>query len=118
MTRTLTPYRRKYLVLAVSKARHKLKERAVEYKGGKCSKCGYDKCLAAFDFHHLDPDQKDFRISGGHYRSFENIRAELDKTVLLCANCHREVHDEMYQMAAQERWEELRQDPPPRGRPS
>ena len=66
---------------------------AIEYKGGKCVKCGYNKCNAALDFHHLDPTQKEFNLgSHGHTRSWERMKVELDKCILLCANCHREIH--------------------------
>lgn len=67
-----------------------LKERAVAYLGGRCNICGYDKCPSAFDFHHIDPTEKDFVISSK--TSWEAIEPELRKCVLLCANCHREVH--------------------------
>ena len=66
---------------------------AKQYKGGKCVLCGYNKYLGALDFHHLDPTQKGFEISTrGLTRSWEKIRKELDKCVLVCANCHRELH--------------------------
>ena len=66
------------------------KLRAVEYKGGKCQRCGYSAYYGALEFHHRDPSQKDFTI--GHVnRKWDNIVAELDKCDLLCANCHREV---------------------------
>lgn len=68
-----------------------LKLKAVEYKGNKCYICGYSKCLAALDFHHRDPTKKDFAIAA-KMTSFEQVRAELDKCDLLCANCHRELH--------------------------
>lgn len=78
---------------AVQKRRDKVKRMAVEYKGGKCSTCGYDKCIAAMEFHHPNAD-KDFGISElGYTRAWEKIRAELDKCVMLCANCHREAHN-------------------------
>ncbi|QTO46333.1 hypothetical protein [Burkholderia latens] len=71
----------------------KLKEMAVEYKGGKCERCGYEKCLKALQFHHTDPSKKDFGIAeSGHTRSFEKMKIELDKCLLLCANCHCEEH--------------------------
>jgi len=70
--------------------RLELKERAIAYLGGHCVLCGYDKCPSAFDFHHLDPVEKDFVISAK--TSWETIEPELKKCVLLCANCHREVH--------------------------
>lgn len=79
----------------VSDRRRELKLLAVEYKGGCCEKCGYDKCIAALEFHHLDPNEKDFGISSsGHTRSFEKLKIELDKCIMVCANCHREIHDE------------------------
>lgn len=78
----------------VSDRRRKLKMLSVEYKGGCCEKCGYDKCIAALEFHHLDPSKKDFSISqDGSTRSFEKIKIELDKCIMVCANCHREIHD-------------------------
>ena len=65
---------------------------AIEYKGGKCENCGYDNCRKAFEFHHIDPTTKEFTISAGHTRSWDRMKKEIDKCVLLCANCHREVH--------------------------
>lgn len=71
--------------------RNRVKDMAVHYKGGKCVLCGYSKCSKALHFHHLNPKDKDFTISGGT-RSFENIREELDKCILVCSNCHAEIH--------------------------
>jgi len=80
---------------AVQTRRKKVKELAIEYKGGSCQKCGYNKCNAALEFHHLDPSEKDFSISAsGNTRGWELIKKELDKCILVCANCHREIHDE------------------------
>lgn len=67
-----------------------LKERAVAYLGGQCRICGYNRSSVGFDFHHLDPSQKDFNISAR--TSWKAIVSELEKCVLLCACCHREVH--------------------------
>lgn len=78
-----------------ARRRRELRERAVAYLGGKCRICGYSKCLAALDFHHVETWLKDFTISD-RMTSFEVIRSELDKCELLCANCHREVHDGMH----------------------
>lgn len=77
----------------VNERRFALKRQYVDYKGGKCSKCGYDKCLKAMHFHHLDSSKKDFTISGSHTRAWHVIKEELDKCALLCANCHAETHD-------------------------
>lgn len=86
--------RAEYLKRAVKERRKKLRELAREYKGGKCSICGYNKSQRALNFHHLDPKQKDFGLSArGLTRSWEKIKQEIDKCVILCANCHAEVHD-------------------------
>lgn len=78
---------------STQKRRDKVKYMAVAYKGGKCHICGYDKCIGALEFHHIDPNEKDFGISSnGYTHSWEKITQELNKCVLLCANCHREVH--------------------------
>ena len=78
---------------AVQKRRDKLKQMAVDYKDGKCERCDYNKSLHALDFHHKDRTQKDFGISkSGITRSWEKVKQELDKCMLVCANCHREIH--------------------------
>ena len=64
-------------------------------KGGKCSRCGYDKCLKALEFHHIDPSKKDFTISNDHFRLKDAIE-ESKKCILLCSNCHKEFHDNMW----------------------
>jgi hypothetical protein len=85
--------RREYLIQAVSNRRRKLRELAIQYKGSCCALCGYNRCAEALEFHHLDPAKKDFTISDrGYSQSWEKIKNELDKCVMLCANCHREVH--------------------------
>ena len=85
--------RSEYLIKAVYARRKKVRAMAVEYKGGKCENCGYNRCLDAIEFHHKDPTQKDFSISSkGHTRSWIRVKEELDKCMILCANCHRELH--------------------------
>jgi|SRR3989338_5641846 len=85
--------RAEYMRKAVRKRRNKLRTMAREYKGGKCMICGYTKYPGSLDFHHLDPKQKEFGISvRGLTRSWEKIRKEIDKCILVCANCHREIH--------------------------
>jgi len=69
------------------------KVKCVEYKGGKCEKCGYDKYFGALEFHHIEPGKKDFSISNAKLTTFSDIvKKELDKCLILCANCHREEH--------------------------
>lgn len=84
--------RKEYLIAAVAKRRRTLKQKAVEYKGGRCVCCGYDNHVGVLDFHHLDPSTKSFGIGAkGYTRSWERIVQELDKCILVCANCHREI---------------------------
>lgn len=75
---------------AVNVRRHGLKLKAVTYMGGKCTECNYKKCLGALQFHHIDQATKEFSFSGKHCLSWEKLRAELDKCVLVCSNCHAE----------------------------
>lgn len=77
---------------AVVRRRRKVKRILVEEAGGSCLLCGYDRCLAALEFHHLVPEDKRFGLSQrGVARALETVRAEARKCVLLCANCHAEV---------------------------
>lgn len=85
--------RAEYLKRKVVERRRKLKLMLVEYKGGKCIVCGYDRYVGAFDLHHTGDSPKSFGLSmDGITRSWEKVKAEADKCVLLCANCHREIH--------------------------
>jgi hypothetical protein len=78
---------------AVTLYRQRRKQKCLNYKGGKCQKCGYNKCIAALQFHHRDPSQKDFGLSHkGVPQSWEKTKKELDKCDVLCANCHFEIH--------------------------
>jgi len=65
----------------------------VDYKGEKCQCCGYDKYIGALEFHHIDPNEKDFSLSHrGYCYSWDKVKKELDKCILVCSNCHREIH--------------------------
>lgn len=74
--------------------RKRTKERMVMAMGGKCQICGYDKNPAAFDFHHIDASTKLFGLAGAkaNHISWDKIVIELRKCLILCANCHRELH--------------------------
>jgi hypothetical protein len=76
------------------KFQRSIKQQLVEFKGGKCELCGYNKSLAALDFHHLDPTQKIFTISRRVTADLDSLKAEVSKCSLLCANCHREKHED------------------------
>lgn len=70
-----------------------IKQWSLEYKGNKCQCCGYNNCNEALDFHHIDENNKDFGISDRNIPlDWEIIKTELDKCILVCANCHREIH--------------------------
>ena len=64
----------------------------VRYKGDKCAICGYNKCIAALDFHHLNPSNKNFNIGQNRGKSIEILKSEVDKCIMICANCHKELH--------------------------
>jgi hypothetical protein len=73
------------------------KLKAIEYKGGRCQICAYSRCTAALEFHHSDPSQKDFAINkalSNHWK-WDKIKLELEKCILVCANCHREIHENL-----------------------
>jgi predicted HNH restriction endonuclease len=77
--------------------RKQIKDLAIEYKGRTCEICGYGDHLPhyssnAMDFHHISDFTKEFSISD-KMTSFEMLKDELDKCVLVCARCHRELHD-------------------------
>ena len=68
------------------------KERLILVSGGKCCCCGYNKCYSALEFHHIDPQEKDFGISSNAHIAFDKALAEIRKCILVCANCHAEIH--------------------------
>ncbi|MCX5686832.1 MAG: hypothetical protein NTW09_05195 [Candidatus Omnitrophica bacterium] len=85
--------RRQYLIRAVRARRKKIRQMAVDYKGGKCEVCGYNRCIDALEFHHKDLIDKKFGISEkGYTRSWKDVVKELGKCTIICANCHRELH--------------------------
>jgi hypothetical protein len=83
--------KKNYSKLAVKSYIRKLKEKAIAYKGGKCQSCGYNRYNGSLQFHHVNATTKSFEISGKSI-SFERLKPELDKCVLVCSNCHGEIH--------------------------
>ena len=67
----------------------------INLMGGKCCLCGYDKNYAALDFHHVNPSEKSFQLDARHLSncSTASILEESKKCILVCANCHRELHN-------------------------
>lgn len=76
--------------------RYRAKKAAVDYLGGECNRCGWKGNLAGYDFHHLNPEEKDFNPSAVELanKSWGKVKEELDKCELLCAICHRIEHND------------------------
>jgi hypothetical protein len=60
--------------------------------GGKCQRCGYNRCLAALDFHHINPEDKEVTEEWKRRKKTFEEKIKSGKIQLLCANCHRELH--------------------------
>lgn len=77
--------------------RKRRKENLIKLCGGRCCLCGYDKCSGALEFHHIDPQTKSYQLSSGNCHKIEDDIAEAKKCLLVCANCHREIHNGFYE---------------------
>ena len=83
------------MIQAVAKRRKEIRLKAINYLDGKCLRCGYNKYPEVLEFHHRNPEEKEFNVSAkGHCRSWERVKKEIEKCNLICANCHRETHVE------------------------
>lgn len=80
-------YHREYMYKRIKA----IQKRAVDFAGGQCTICGYDKCIDALEFHHKDVSQKSFGIAQRYSYKWVDLKKEIAKCILLCANCHREV---------------------------
>jgi len=85
----------------VASQRRKMKRKLVNYSGGKCIKCGYDKNDAALTFHHINPKEKEFGVGNGNIKSYDRNKNECDKCCLLCHNCHSEFHAGSWELTNQ-----------------
>jgi predicted nucleic acid-binding Zn ribbon protein len=67
----------------------------IQQKGGRCERCDYDRNNAALAFHHVDPATKSFPIDlrSCSNTSWEALVIEAQKCILLCLNCHSEIHN-------------------------
>jgi hypothetical protein len=96
---TLSSYCKKCMYEFNAENRRVFKIKCVEYKGGKCIKCNYNNSMSALEFHHRNPDEKDFQLSGSQLNKqcnlSDKIKKELDKCDLMCSNCHREEHEKI-----------------------
>lgn len=75
--------------------RQRKKEKAIQYLGSECNRCKGTFHHSIYEFHHIDPSQKDLNVSKILNSSWEKIKKEVDKCELLCANCHKIRHHEM-----------------------
>ena len=75
--------------------RERIKKELLHQQGGKCVTCGYNKTPSALCFHHKVPEKKMFNVSGTRLTAISRARleAEVDKCIVLCLNCHSELHD-------------------------
>jgi len=77
----------------VNDRRKRIKRILIEKLGGQCCCCGYDRYDGALEFHHVNPSEKKFSLGKMVSKSLGDIVKEIQKCVLLCSNCHKEVHD-------------------------
>lgn len=79
----------------VKRWRKACKTRIVEAMGGSCCVCRYNKCFSALALHHINPHEKDFSLgkARANIKSWAKIVKELRKCVLICNNCHSEIHE-------------------------
>lgn len=90
----ISSYCKNCVSIQTKERQRKFKLKCLEYKGNKCLNCGYNRCNGVLEFHHIDPNEKDFNISSVKTHKFNNkVIKELDKCILLCSNCHREIHN-------------------------
>lgn len=80
----------------LQKSRNKRKEEMVYVMGDCCQICGYNKCIKALEFHHINPKEKDFNFNKAESKNWTITCEELKKCILVCANCHRGIHDNMH----------------------
>lgn len=80
----------------ITQFRQKRKRDLITLYGGKCSLCGYNKSIKALEFHHIKPQDKKYALGTGNCHKLQDDLTEAKKCLLVCANCHREIHDGFY----------------------
>ena len=75
--------------------RQSMKKQAIRLLGGKCSRCGYNRCIDALEFHHENPKEKEFKLGSGNTMSWKEYKTEALKCKLVCSNCHKEIHSKL-----------------------
>ena len=79
--------------------RRRNKRAALDYLNNRCCVCGYNKCENALQFHHVHPEDKKFTVSSALGSPWKKIKQEIDKCVLVCSNCHIEIHSGLVKQA-------------------
>lgn len=72
-----------------------MKIQAIKLLGDKCCLCGYNGCIDALEFHHENPNEKQFKLGSGNTMSWQDYKKEALKCILVCSNCHKEIHSEL-----------------------
>lgn len=72
-----------------------MKLQAIKLLGNRCCLCGYNRCIDALEFHHKNPHQKEFKLGSGNTMSWKDYKNEALKCILVCSNCHKEIHSEL-----------------------
>jgi hypothetical protein len=85
--------RRKRAAGLIPESQRTYRKEAVTHAGGKCLACGYNRCRRALHFHHVDPTTKEFEIGRRMGLGWKRVLAEANKCILVCGNCHAEIHD-------------------------
>ena len=99
----LKDYSKEYRKKHRERLKEKYKKRYYKYKkllnrfklSKGCSICGYTKCGEALEFHHLNPDEKEFSVANIYNVNKQKLKKEIAKCIVVCANCHREIHREI-----------------------
>jgi hypothetical protein len=93
--RGLMPYCKDCLKARVKERGRNNKKKAVALMGGKCSRCGYSRCISALEFHHTNPENKESELHDIRFCGWKIFWFEVSKCILLCANCHREEEERL-----------------------
>ena len=75
--------------------RRSMKKQAIKLLGGKCVLCGYDRFIDALEFHHEIHNEKEFKLGSGNTMSWKDYKTEALKCILVCSNCHKEIHSKI-----------------------
>jgi len=85
-------YKGNYCVLCNKTYKNEKLQQIIDYMGGKCVHCGYNKCNRVLDCHHLNPNEKEYTVAQMVGKKWSFIEQEIKKCILLCNNCHRIIH--------------------------